>query len=205
MRNFTAVDSKKAAIWGWPWDKVSGQRRERWYSQGDKQLNQKAHFKEIIKSNKRSYPNTNWAYLENKFCLFLYACSLILHISFLFCLGAAPAAYGSSWTRGWIRAAAAGLHRSHAIQYLSHTVNYIAACSSLTHWVRPGIEPASSQILCRVLNPLSHNRNSWFCIFFVPSFLPFFTIAMACRSFWSSNRNRATTVTWATAVTTLDP
>ena len=26
----------------------------------------------------------------------------------------------------------------------------------LTHWARPGMEPASSQTLCRVLNPLSH-------------------------------------------------
>ena len=32
---------------------------------------------------------------------------------------------------------------------------------SLTHWARPGIEPASSQTLCQVLNPLSHHRNSW--------------------------------------------
>ena len=31
---------------------------------------------------------------------------------------------------------------------------------SLTHWVRPGIKPTSSQKLCWVLNPLSHNRNS---------------------------------------------
>ena len=30
----------------------------------------------------------------------------------------------------------------------------------LNHWVRPGIEPSSSQTLYQVLNPLSHNRNS---------------------------------------------
>ena len=30
---------------------------------------------------------------------------------------------------------------------------------SLTHGVRPGIEPASSWILSQVLNPLSHNGN----------------------------------------------
>ena len=29
---------------------------------------------------------------------------------------------------------------------------------SLTHWVRPGIEPASSWTLCQVLNLLSHRR-----------------------------------------------
>ena len=30
---------------------------------------------------------------------------------------------------------------------------------SLTHWARPGIEPASSRTLCWVLSLLSHNRN----------------------------------------------
>ena len=28
------------------------------------------------------------------------------------------------------------------------------------HWVRPGIEPSSSWMLCQVLNPLSHSRHS---------------------------------------------
>ena len=32
---------------------------------------------------------------------------------------------------------------------------------SLTPWTRPGTKPASSWRLCQVLNPLSHNRNSW--------------------------------------------
>ena len=31
---------------------------------------------------------------------------------------------------------------------------------SLTHWARPGMEPTSSQILLKVLNPLSHSGNS---------------------------------------------
>ena len=31
----------------------------------------------------------------------------------------------------------------------------------LTHWAGPGIKPTSSQMLRWVLNPLSHNRNSW--------------------------------------------
>jgi len=45
----------------------------------------------------------------------------------------------------------------------SVTYSICGSCSntgSLTHWARPGIELASSQILCQVLNPLSHNRNS---------------------------------------------
>ena len=33
---------------------------------------------------------------------------------------------------------------------------------SLTHWARPGIEPASSWRQCGVLSPLSHNGNSFF-------------------------------------------
>ena len=52
-----------------------------------------------------------------------------------FLFRAAPEEYGSSQVRGWIGVAAAGLHHSH-----SHA-------KSLTHWVRPGIEPASSWIL----------------------------------------------------------
>ena len=55
----------------------------------------------------------------------------------------------------------------HWIQATSAT--YAAACGitgSLTHWARPGIKPASSLTLCRVLNLLSHNRNSW--SFFFP-------------------------------------
>ena len=43
------------------------------------------------------------------------------------------------------------------------SATHAAACSnarSLTHWMRPGIELTSSQWLCRVLNPLNHNRNS---------------------------------------------
>ena len=34
---------------------------------------------------------------------------------------------------------------------------------SLTHWVKPGMEPTSSWTLCWVLNLLSHNRISCLC------------------------------------------
>ena len=47
---------------------------------------------------------------------------------------------------------------------LSCSLTYPPACGnatrSLTHWARPRIEPAPSQRLCQVLNPLSHNGNS---------------------------------------------
>ena len=46
-------------------------------------------------------------------------------------------AYGGSQARSRIGAAAASLHRSHS------------NARSLTHWERPGIEPASSWILAR--------------------------------------------------------
>ena len=51
--------------------------------------------------------------------------------------------------------------QQHGIQAISLTNP--AACSnawSLTHWARPGIKPPSSQTLCQVLNPVSHNGNS---------------------------------------------
>ena len=75
-----------------------------------------------------------------------------------------PEAYEISWARGWIETAATGLCHSHSnfrIQATSAT--YTAAwgnAASLTHWVRPGIEPTSSWTLCWVLNLLSHNGNS---------------------------------------------
>ena len=59
-----------------------------------------------------------------------------------FCsLGPHPAASGSSPARGRIGATAAGLHHSH-----SNT-------GSLTHWVRPGIEPAPSWLLVQFISP----------------------------------------------------
>ena len=64
---------------------------------------------------------------------------------------ATPMAYGSSQTRGRIGATAASLHHSHSnggIQAAS--VTYTTAHGNIrspTHWVRPGIEPASSWIL----------------------------------------------------------
>ena len=51
----------------------------------------------------------------------------------------------------------------HQIQVASVTYT----TRSLTHWLRSGIEPESSQTLCQVLNPLSHNRKPniyWFFI-----------------------------------------
>ena len=50
----------------------------------------------------------------------------------LYLFRATPQAHGSSQARGWIRAAAAGLHHSSQQRWI------------LNHWVGPGIKPSSS-------------------------------------------------------------
>ena len=84
----------------------------------------------------------------------MYVC---MYVCIYFCLsGAAPAAYGGSQARGSIRAVAAGLSHSHSNAIsMSVTYTYTTAhgnTRSLTHWVRPGIEPVSSRILVRFIN-----------------------------------------------------
>ena len=66
--------------------------------------------------------------------------SFLLLSFFLFFLRATPSAYGGYQARGRIRAIAAGLLHSH-----SNT-------GSLAYWARPGIEPASSQMLVRFVS-----------------------------------------------------
>ena len=82
---------------------------------------------------------------------FFFSIYSILFFSFLFFFRATGEAYGSSQTRSWIGATAASLYHSH-----SHTrsATYITAhgsVRSLTHWVDPGMEPASSWILVRFI------------------------------------------------------
>ena len=67
--------------------------------------------------------SNQWVCGFQTFCI----CSLLFR--------AALMAYGGSQARGWIRAAAAGLHNS-----CSNT-------RSLTHWAKPEIEPTFSWIL----------------------------------------------------------
>ena len=74
----------------------------------------------------------------------------------------------------------------------SPAVTCAAACGnagSLTHWVRPGIEPTSSQRQPWVLNPLSHNGNS------LTNVLDLVFFFMAC---WSSLARDSTLTTAAT-------
>ena len=60
---------------------------------------------------------------------------LFIYFCLFFLLRAALLAYGRSQARGQIGASASGLHYSHS------------KARSLTHWVKPGIKPASSWIL----------------------------------------------------------
>ena len=48
---------------------------------------------------------------------------------------------------------------------LAYTTAMAMPDGSLTHLARPGIEPASSWTLCRVLKPLSHKGNFFFFFF----------------------------------------
>ena len=87
-----------------------------------------------------------------------WICGFVLFfcLCFLFCLlGATPIAYGSSQARGQIGAAAAGLHHSHSNagseSRLRPTPQLEATLDTLTHWTKPGIEPASSWILVRFI------------------------------------------------------
>ena len=100
-----------------------------------------------------------------------------------FLFGATPVAYGSSQARGQIRAAAASQSnpqlQQHWIWVTSAT--YAIAHSntrSLTHWARPGIQPASSWTLCQALNPLNHNGNA--------NGYNFFFFFWLLRGIWSS-------------------
>ena len=74
---------------------------------------------------------------------------------YLFILRAAPAAYGSSWARDWIRAGVASLHHSHSNAgsklHLQPMPRLVTNTGSFTHWVRPGIKAASSGILVEIL------------------------------------------------------
>ena len=77
----------------------------------------------------------------------------------LFCrFRAAPVTYGGSQARGSARAMAASLRQSHSNTgsepqqcRMSHVLQPSNA-RSLTHWARPGIEPASSWMLVRFVN-----------------------------------------------------
>ena len=67
---------------------------------------------------------------------------------------AEPAVYGGSQARGQIVAAAAGLRHNNTSSELClrPTPQFLATGESLTHWTRPGIEPAFLWMLVGFVN-----------------------------------------------------
>ena len=68
-----------------------------------------------------------------------------------------------------------------AMPDLSHICNAVF----LTHWARSGIEPASSWVLVRFINPLSHSGNSLYILDINPLtdvwFIIIFSYSFGCR------------------------
>ena len=87
--------------------------------------------------------------------------TMVFFFSFLF--RAIPVAYGSSYTRGPIRVAAAGLCHSNATatsETRLQPMPQLAATPDSNPLSKARVEPASSWTLSQVLNPLSHIVNS---------------------------------------------
>ena len=86
------------------------------------------------------------------FCLLFY----LSFLNLFFFFRTAPATHIHFQARGWVGTAAAGLYHSHSNTRSEPHPWPILCCSLwwhwiLTHWVRPGMEPASSPILIRFL------------------------------------------------------
>ena len=82
---------------------------------------------------------------------------------------ATPAAYESSQALGWIGAAAVAYATATPHWIWGTIAIYSKACGnarSLTHWMRPGMEPTSSWTLCQVLNLLCHTGTPKISFFF---------------------------------------
>ena len=93
-------------------------------------------------------------------CVFVFVC-------LFWFFRAAPAVYGGSQARGPIESVTTPYLQRDGVWATS--VTYTTAHStagSLTHWGRPGIEPASSWMLARLF-PLSHNGNSHNCFWLI--------------------------------------
>ena len=89
---------------------------------------------------------------------------------FVYLFSAAPAAYGNSLARCWIRTAATGLCHSQATPDLS-CICEIHSSSWQHQILNPLSEASSSWTLCRVLNLLNHKGNSTsFYIYIILSF-----------------------------------
>ena len=124
--------------------------------------------------------------------------------TFLLLLRAAPKAYGSYQARRRIRATAKAY--ATALDWIQAASRTCAiACGngrSLTHRARPGIDSVSSQALCWVLNPLSHNGNYYLFTYFI--FLLFRASPAAYGGSQARSPIRATAPAYTTATTASD-
>ena len=89
-------------------------------------------------------------------CLMFSCISLLFFSFFFFSFLGHTAAFGSARASCCLGATAAGLHHSSCQRWIwAESVTYTRAQSntgSLTYWVRPGIEPASSRILVGIIS-----------------------------------------------------
>ena len=100
-------------------------------------------------------------------CL-LFTMSGFVLFCFFFLFRATPAAYG----RFWARVQTAAAVETYTVTTDTVDPNCLCHLHSLQQGqilpppseVRPGMEPASSQTLCRVLNPLSHHGKANKCL-----------------------------------------
>ena len=109
---------------------------------------------------------------------FWWKCLLIHSHFFLAFFRAAPLAYGSSQAGGRIVASAVSLGHSHS-NATSESGTYTTAhgnAGSLTYWVRPGIEPATSWILVVFINCWATKETPTFSLLLIwlDLLLPFF-------------------------------
>ena len=112
---------------------------------------------------------------------------------------AVPSAHGRSQARSWIRAAAAGLRQSH-----SNSVTYTTAhgnARSLTHWSRPGIEPANSWFLVRFVS-IAPRQELLSIYLFLATLWPNSTYGI--WNSWARDQIQAVVVTYTVAVAMLD-
>ena len=112
-------------------------------------------------------------FLGSLFCsfgLYIWFCVssilfLLLYLFFFFFFLAAPLAYWTSQARSLIGAIAAGLCHSHSNTgsepHLQPIPQAHGDAGSLTHWVRPGIKPASSWFLVGFVNCWATKGTPW--------------------------------------------
>ena len=104
-----------------------------------------------------TYQGPHWQLVTEPECilwLFLGCHAAHVYLFFIYFLffRATPVAHGGSQVRGHIRAVAPSPYHSHI---WATSVTYTTAHGnkrSLTHWARPGIEPASSWTLVRFVS-----------------------------------------------------